>query len=113
MTAHQKTAALQIAHDLDQNDTQQVLHGGGIAWVASCTCGQYTCKPQSSPEDARRELYRHVRKMFRQIEKIQQAAHEAKSVAGHTLRSGLQAIVDSPGPVTKGRLIALLSDHPE
>lgn len=110
MTANPNTP---VVHDIDQNDVQQVPHHGGLAWVSSCTCREYTCKPQSSPEDARRELYRHVRKMFRRIEKSQQAAHEAKSVAGHTLRSGLQAIVDSPGPVTKGRLIALLSAHPE
>lgn len=114
MTAHQNTAAgTAVVHDLDQNDTQHVPHGGGIAWVASCTCGEYTCKPQKFPESARKEVYRHIRSMFRRLETVQLIEHDAQSNPGNTLRSGLQAIIDMPGTVTKDRLIALLSAHPE
>jgi hypothetical protein len=106
-------AVPQIVHDLDQNDTQQVPHSGGVAWVASCACGEYTCKPRSSPESARKAVYRHIRSMFRRIETSLLIEHDAQSNPGTTLRSGLQAIIDMPGTVTKARLVALLAAHPE
>lgn len=112
MTAHQN-ALPQVVHDIDQNDVQQIPHGGGLAWVASCTCGAFTCKPQKDPEAARKDVYRHIRSEFRRIENGRLVEHDAQSNTGNSLRSGLRAIVDMPGTVTKARLIALLAAHPE
>lgn len=114
MTATQNTAAATaVVHDLDPNDARQVPQGTGTAWVAACTCGEFVCKPQNDPASARKEVYRHIRSVFRRLETSQLIEHDAQSNPGNTLRSGLQAIVDMPGTVTKARLVALLAAHPE
>jgi hypothetical protein len=114
MTSNQNTAAATaVVHDIPPNNPRQVPHGGGMAWVASCTCGEFTCKPQQFPELARKKLYGHIRFAFRRLEMSQLIEHDAQANPDNTLRSGLQAIVDMPGTVTKARLIALLAAHPE
>ena len=66
-----RIGGVQAEHDLDENETRQLtdpVASPGL-WVASCTCGTYTCRPQPTPEDARALVYQHIRKIFRRLEK--------------------------------------------
>lgn len=115
MTIHPDLTSKEVEHDLDEHGTKQLNHpvDKNRTWVASCTCRKYTCKPQGTPEAARGEVYQHIRKAWRQIEKSRQDDHDAQTQPHKTLRSELQAIIDAPGTVTKARLVALLKAHPE
>lgn len=71
ISIQQEKTSEEVEHDLDESVTKQIDQKGDThgMWVASCTCKKYTCRPQKTPEDARRHVYRHIRKIWRQIER--------------------------------------------